>query len=631
MKYEWNAKYDLFCLRDRVDFVSLDHEVSLEGSAATEAVKSLTDAMSDVSNGLTVVEALQALDLAISTNANRFWQILLGEDLITAESRGGAQNQPLTFVDALRCLSEAFPVFPAKDDCCARLGFRFGGLYFFAVSEGQHSFEWTAKQIIEWSFAGKWLDRARPLFWQTGEKAIPGKGFLPRITIEWLQSTLKSLHDSASVNDVYQIDLRSFEVRRESLASSVLGVGILAPVISQENVTDEDNETGFNPAFSIVLSRYRQSGTWDGAYRCFAAGAHRNPQIARHISAAEAVERTVAASWQDNALEFGRLNDDSRRVDPRSLIDLDPEQLQSADLTPFDCRQPYYWCEAVDLINGGKVQVIADLCYFPFHPEGYKRRFGWGNSSGMAAGHTLIEAQRLALFELVERDAFMHSWVARYSPPHISSSYVSKEIKESQQALESMGYVTALLDMTIRGIPTVLGVAYRNAWPALVLGAASRNTLLEAMQAAWKEIEVGLYCRLRDPVNQAVAKPKLKAENVCDVDSHAKFFNHPDHLQYASFLWSSDNESSKSPTEPFFQNLVRSDLVSLCRQLDIDQMYMVDYGSLCGFQVIRLLTPQLVPLTFGYNQLPKRQVLKSSRPVICSGALPDSYPVHPFD
>lgn len=630
MRYVWNREFDVFCLDDRVDFVAIDHEISFEGTVFASAMGKLISMLNCMENGFTFADVSQALTLFDPQDVARLWKSLLEENLLRDRELIVAQSEESLLECSESLVFEHFPV-SLSDKLCGQIGFRFGSLYLLATVDQWMPASDFAKKILEWSFSGKWLDRARPLFWKTDERALAGERFLPLHTKKWLKLTLETLLLNNEPGCIYEMNLRSLEVKREQLLSGVSPVGVLEPVVQQKNITDCDEKVGFMPSFSIIQSRYRQPSIWSGARQCLASGAHSNPWVARHISTAEAVERSTAATYVVEDMVFGRLKDDSRRIDPRSFAELHDDQQADAHLYPFDPEKPYYWCDALELMSGRETQVIADLCYFPFHPSGYDHQFAWGNSSGMAAGCTLVEAQKSALFELIERDAFMTTWIMKRSAPHVSESLVPLGIRESRHKLELMGYETKLIDITVRGVPTVLGVAHRNEWPALVLGAAARNTLLEAAHAAWKEVEVGLYCRLLDPIMKGGDKPLLQAEDVVDSDDHAKFYNHPQNLRHASFLWSSEAKSERSLEVPFFKDLAEGNIVSLCWQLDIDQMHLVNYSNVCGFQVVRLLTPHLVPLTFGYNQLPWQRVAKSSVPGMRADLLSDAFPVHPFD
>lgn len=632
MRYVWNPEFDIFCLRDRVDFVAINHEVSLEGSMVAKATRQLIEMFYREEGGFALADTLQALVSFDQQDVDHLLWTLVQEGLlkdresITAQTQVSLPRQPLSYL--LRQFPDLF-----SDGPCNQIGFRFGGLYLLASSSRQMSALSFAGQIIEWAFSGKWLDRARPLLWQTGEQAVFGVEFLPPHVSQWLQCTLDTLLTTQNTDCLYEIDLRTLQIKHENLEQPSLSVGALAPVIQQEDVTNCERQTGFTPSCTIVLSRYRQPGIWDGARQYIACGAHSNPWVARRISVAEAIERSVAATWKASDLSYGKLEDDARRVDPRCLIELDNEQQETGGLHPFDPEQPYYWCDAIDLVGGKKAQIIADLCYLHFDPPEYQHRFAWGNSSGMAAGRTLAEAQQSALFELIERDAFMVTWIAKRSAPHISDFRIPFGIRESSLQLRSIGYETALIDITVRGVPTVLGVAYRDEWPALILGLATRNTLLKAIRAAWKEVEVGVYCRLLDPMMESNDKPLLQIEEVHAADEHGKFYNHPAHLKHASFLWGSTENSERPLEESFFaEDLTNSgDIVSICRQMAIDQLYLMNYGSVCGLPVVRLLAPQLVPLTFGHNLLPRQQVARSGFLDSCAGVLPDAFPVHPID
>lgn len=631
MSYIWNPEFDIFCLHDRIDFVALNHEVSFEGEASAKAIGKLINPSGRQEGGFTLPDAIQELASFDEKDVTCLWEAFLQESVLRESDSIPLQERVTRTHESYSCLSEHLP-HELSGEQCRQIGFRFGGYYFLAILNEEMPALHFAKQAIEWAFSGKWLDRARPLFWQTEEKIVLGKRFLPSLVQEWLQSTVDTLLATCADGSLYMIDLHHLQVGRHPLCSPHLPVGILAPIIvEQSDITTNEEQTAFIPQCSIIQSRYRQIGVWDSGQRCLSCGAHPSLSIARSISAAEAIERSAAATYDMTRLSFGKSEDDPRRVDPRHLIDMDDRQQRDGNLCSFDPGQPYYWQNAMELMGGLETQVIADLCYFPFNPLGYNWRVAWGNSSGMAAGRTIAEAQQSALFELIERDAFMITWITRRSPPHIPDSLIPDGIRESRHQMKTIGYDTALMDLTIHGVPTVLAAAYRDEWPALILGAATRNTLREALCDAWKEVEVGLYCRLLDPMMAEKDKPLLQEEEVGRSDDHAKFYNHPEHLARASFLWSSDRRSSRTSEEPFCKSTSASNIVNFCRQLAVDQLYCVDYGVRWGLHIVRLLTPQLVPLTFGYNQLPWRHVARTVLPNTHIGMLPGVCSVHPFD
>lgn len=323
-------------------------------------------------------------------------------------------------------------------------------------------------------------------------------------------------------------------------------------------------------------------------------GAHRDQKIARMIAQAEASERLALNSIPLSALSFGSLQESTQRVDPRTLQELSPARARASYLEPFRPQEAYYWMNAVEVFSGRPVQIIADLCC-AYEPDSYPQRFAWVNTSGMAAHRDEGAAMKAALFELFERDALMVTWMARYAPPRISVGRLPVVARACVKTATSLNYTCVSLDITCRGVPVVMAVAYRQKLPALIVALAARASLKEAACSAWKELEVELFLRLQQQ-HLGVTRV-VPVQEVTSVSDHADFYAQPENLHHAAFLWRGRRETKRDLGE----------IVSLAQLAHrLDTLYKVDYGNVHGFQVVRLLSPSLVPLFFGYNQFPLR-------------------------
>ncbi len=620
MIVRFNPTYDLFFLSDRAEFVSLQNEVSI----ADAQVSHLLRACAGYKNGL--LDQVIVWNFAEQSNVPpekmmSLWSLLIQEQVWVLDT------QPPDRLDwhiAENCsglpIFQHFPVFN-KTGKCYGLGFRFGPLYLLAKLSKPRQQKLLAKRLIEWAFAGVWLDRARPLFWNTGEVVIPGENFIEHDTCKWLASTIVSL--LAEDECLCEISVRERTVNWIDVGNWHY-CGPFGSVVQQSVITDLS--TGFSPSVAIVMSRYRQKGQWDGRRNPVASGAHRDRLTAHLVSSAEALERHAAGKYNTHGLEYGSLHGSKNRIDPDSLYHLTGSQCEDAELRPFkpDCK--YYWRNAISVITGQEVRILADLCYYPFQPHSYKQRCRWANSSGMAAGMSVAKAQFSALLELIERDAFMKTWIFRQPPSRLSECMIPRDLVAECDKVRSLGYQVDFLDISKTIVPTMLVVLRRNNWPAMICGAAARNTVQEALLSAWKEAEVGLFCRLLDPAMHMEEKPRIALQDVRTPDDHACWFNNPENLVSASFLWSSTTFSESELTKPCFSEEVveSADVVKVCRQLGVDALYSVAYGEVQGLRVVRLLSPWFVPLTFGFNQLPHTRVVEVKD-------VPLRFSVHPLD
>lgn len=372
---------------------------------------------------------------------------------------------------------------------------------------------------------------------------------------------------------------------------------ITQPRIDVSVLTDDRTPViSFRPQCTIARALIKEeSFTIEGL------GAHQDRKVAQEIARAEAIERFALVRVPWKRLLYETLRDFPDAVDPRSLYSLTPERAHAFSLQLFDPAQQYYWVEAHEVLSGKKVHMIADMCY-ALRLESYAQRFSWMNSCGVAA-HTREDlAEKSALFELCERDAIMVHWMARHQPPRVAIERLFNETKEKIKAVQKAGYACACVDATCRGVPVAFAIAYRKQRPALVFTAAARNTLQEAFLAAWRELEVELYLRLREEARGNIRA--LAACEVYSVEHHSMFYSDWENAQRAAFLWQNTGNSSRDLGQPAFHDEGQFDLQSCCQKLYFDTMYKVNYGSFHGLKVIRLLCPRLVPLLFGFNQFP---------------------------
>ncbi len=93
----------------------------------------------------------------------------------------------------------------------------------------------------------------------------------------------------------------------------------------------------------------------------------------------------------------------------------------------------------------------AVLC--PWIDPGGPRRILVGSSNGLAAGPDLESATESALRELVERDAFVWTWVQRVSRELIDPASLPGDVRDGVEALAGLGFETAFVNLTLETDP----------------------------------------------------------------------------------------------------------------------------------------------------------------------------------
>jgi len=209
-----------------------------------------------------------------------------------------------------------------------------------------------------------------------------------------------------------------------------------------------------------------------------------DPADARRRAISEGVERFAAGDVRAHRVKSGRASRIDRAVDPRRFVAYLPRQIKAhPDLADYDPANEYWWVSAENA-KGDVAHVPADLVFYPFAGRGSRRTvLAFATSSGVATHHSREQARRLALLELVERDAVMRTWFAREAPPKID---ISSHPRLSQEralvdALARAGWSVSLLDVSSREACVVLGVGVRDG--AIVLVASPGRPLNAIRQA----------------------------------------------------------------------------------------------------------------------------------------------------
>ena len=132
-------------------------------------------------------------------------------------------------------------------------------------------------------------------------------------------------------------------------------------------------------------------------------------------AAGEAIERYSAARYRREDLRLASWNGlGEEGLDPRQLCLYDEDQYREPGFpfAPFDPDRPIHWLRGSWLGSGEPVWVPALTSFFNFMADPGEH-FCQVSSNGLAAGGDLEDAALRALFELVERDAFMLTWLCQ--------------------------------------------------------------------------------------------------------------------------------------------------------------------------------------------------------------------------
>lgn len=221
-----------------------------------------------------------------------------------------------------------------------------------------------------------------------------------------------------------------------------------------------------------------------------ATGAGWTSGTSRIRALGEAIERNSAQQVAVDAKGSAKSLHLSNVFDVRSLY---PPGMQGfsghADgeapkFAPFRSDGTYRWRKGTTGA-GDEQWVPVELVYYPVEASvNCAPLCGSCTSNGVAAGASLSEARTSALYELIERDAFVRSWISQRPPDRFASQ--PRGVRAIVERLRSTGCRVEFLAFS--AIAPTVGVAIlQEAAPALSYGMATKATWPLAAEKALQE------------------------------------------------------------------------------------------------------------------------------------------------
>ena len=214
------------------------------------------------------------------------------------------------------------------------------------------------------------------------------------------------------------------------------------------------------------------------------------------------------------------------------------------------------------------------------------------NSSGVAAHTDPGLARDRALCELIERDAFMWTWVQRVSRERIVGHDLPGTALDARLRLQQAGWAVHWVNLSLETFPVVLCCAVHPRL-GLTLGAGCDADPAAALVRATIEALV---------ISLGFATPagRIEPRNVRGPVDHVHLHRDPALGMEHEFLYTSEIEIE-------LDEIAKGDGSALT-QLEahgIDPVFVDLSGPATRpFTVVRAIAPGLVPLSFGYDREP---------------------------
>ena len=322
----------------------------------------------------------------------------------------------------------------------------------------------------------------------------------------------------------------------------------------------------------------------------------------------EALERYCSSQVNARALCFASASQlTAPAIEPAALVLYSAEQYARLPFRRPEPDMPLTWIPGSSL--GGEPRYVpASMVYLGYQGAGGSEIFTMSTSNGLAAGPDLDSAIRAGVLELLERDAFLVTWMNRLPAPEIELDVLTDPASQAIRHYARHGVEVRVFRL-LNGFPVhacmAVGFDRERSMPAAVVGLACDLDPVAAVGHAVMElaqVRPGMVhrCWERPPALD-------RYEEVRSMEDHSLFMAMPEHLHEFDFLLNGANRVPLSGLDNYATDSARTDIETCGRSLaaaGIELAYVdLTTADLTDFpvKVVRVLATHLQPMHFGFG------------------------------
>jgi ribosomal protein S12 methylthiotransferase accessory factor len=324
----------------------------------------------------------------------------------------------------------------------------------------------------------------------------------------------------------------------------------------------------------------------------------------------EAIERFCAAVYDECTFVLDcQRNLAPEAINPSTVALFSPTQYREPGFAfqPFTEETRVAWTWGYSLLRRARVLVPAALVYRPCWPIEDEAAIGDFPTTGLACGNSLADAILHGLYETVERDAIMITWLNRLPARRISLDRLApaNHADSPWARLGRRGLFVHDITTDV-SIPTRLAVLIDRSSPRVfvTVGAAAHHHPDRALEKAVAE---ALFLR---PAVEQVVESSAGPDTVQTLEDHLTFFSNASRLHELGFLLDAPacGNGAIPPTPAHGSFLQLRTALRALQQRGLDAI-IVDVTlpevRQAGLRVVRVIVPGLIPLTFGHRYAAK--------------------------
>jgi ribosomal protein S12 methylthiotransferase accessory factor len=322
----------------------------------------------------------------------------------------------------------------------------------------------------------------------------------------------------------------------------------------------------------------------------------------------EAIERYAGSMPDPARLVWSRPADLPGSVlHPRELALYRDDQFARADFpyVQFDSDVPHPWIAGEWVGTHDPVWLPAILVYLSLDVR-REQAFCQGTSNGMSAGTNPSEAGLRAILELLERDAFITSWLCkRPGRPLQLDETLPPDLKAILSGAAALGaQVELVLLESVCDYPTAVCLGFGDGvnWPGVTLGLGTDPDARTAVRQAILEFgQTGPHLRMM--MKTAAHLIPKRPSDVADMLDHARYYFPPDRARAFDHL----RHGSEACAFADLPRCSERSLLACARALAEShvRVALADVTSAdvarTSFVVVRAISPDLQPISFGYG------------------------------
>ncbi len=265
-----------------------------------------------------------------------------------------------------------------------------------------------------------------------------------------------------------------------------------------KKINDFSNIFSDEPRFQIY------STIIDPDHEIWSGGIDESPREALIKTIGEAVERQAQSVYDYKKFKIAKFSELRNVLDPLSFAgpSLNQRGQKGWERWRIENDSNFRWIKARSVVTGKKIWVPAQLAYLPyhFHNDPGEPIINWPITTGAAAGLTEEDAMIRGICEVIERDAFIITYLNKLSPPKV-------DLENSGEFLAKIAaeFKKYFLELNIYALPTDAPVAVMLAvisdltgfLPAICVGAkAHADPFRAAKGAALEAFHVRIGCKM---------------------------------------------------------------------------------------------------------------------------------------